>query len=205
MTVRHSVSPYVILHLSLSLITVARVHSTLQPCSSNQCDTARLESKLIRRSNDVHLIPWEWTLVFKRGSTPRVPTTTSSYEATTPRYEECSRFSSGALLYSHSPLFSHPLTIVKITHFSATYIFCKLLHIFARWWCDLTMTNFYRRSSNCQLHNTVQIVVVSMTVLTTMTTHNTALGTTVLNAPHFLCPAKVSAHVCLPLTYITID
>ncbi len=43
-------------HLSLSLVTVARVHSTPQPCSSNQCDTARLESKLTRCSNDVHLI-----------------------------------------------------------------------------------------------------------------------------------------------------
>ena len=48
--IRHSpVSPYVFLHLSLSLITVARVHSKSQPYSSNQCDTARLESKLTRR------------------------------------------------------------------------------------------------------------------------------------------------------------
>ena len=45
-TVKHPVSPYIFLHLSRSL-TVARVHSkTLHPCSSNQCDTARLESKL---------------------------------------------------------------------------------------------------------------------------------------------------------------
>jgi hypothetical protein len=35
-----------ICHISPSLITVARVHSTLHPSSSNQCDTARLESKL---------------------------------------------------------------------------------------------------------------------------------------------------------------
>ncbi len=47
--VRHSVLPYLFLHLSLSLVTVARVHSNSQPCSSNQCDTARLESKLTRR------------------------------------------------------------------------------------------------------------------------------------------------------------
>ncbi len=40
--------PMYILHLSLSLVTVARVHRTSQPCSSNQCDTARLESKLTR-------------------------------------------------------------------------------------------------------------------------------------------------------------
>ena len=47
-SVRHSVSPYIFLRLSLSLITVALMHSTLQPCSRNQCDTARLESKLTR-------------------------------------------------------------------------------------------------------------------------------------------------------------
>jgi hypothetical protein len=103
--IRHSVLPYVFLHLSLSMITVARVHSTLQPCSSNQCNTAHLEPKLTCRSNNNHLIPWEWTLVFKQGSTPRIPTTTSSYETTAPQYEECSRFFSGTLLYSHSSSF----------------------------------------------------------------------------------------------------
>jgi hypothetical protein len=42
----------------------------------------------------------------------------------------------------------------------------------------MTMTNFYRRLSNCQPHHTVQISAVSTTVLTTTTTtHNTALGT----------------------------
>jgi hypothetical protein len=56
--VTHSVSPYVYIHLSQSLITVDAMHSTLQPCSSNQCDTARLESKLTRRFKTyVHLIP----------------------------------------------------------------------------------------------------------------------------------------------------
>jgi hypothetical protein len=35
--------------------------------------------------------------------------------------------------------------------------------------------------------------------------HYTALGTTVLNAPHFLCRTKVSAHICLLLMYISID
>jgi hypothetical protein len=49
----YSLSPYVNINVSLSLITVARVDSTLQPCSSNQCDTARLT----RPSNRVHLIP----------------------------------------------------------------------------------------------------------------------------------------------------
>jgi hypothetical protein len=40
--------PKYIWHKSLSLITVARVHSTWQPCTSNQCNTTRLESKLTR-------------------------------------------------------------------------------------------------------------------------------------------------------------
>jgi hypothetical protein len=35
-----------ILPISPSLITVARMHSTLHPCSSNQFNTAQLESKL---------------------------------------------------------------------------------------------------------------------------------------------------------------
>jgi hypothetical protein len=38
-----------------------------------------------------------------------------------------------------------------------------------------------------------------MTVLTMTTTHNTAPNTTVPNAAHFLCPAKVSTHICLLL------
>jgi hypothetical protein len=41
------------------------------------------------------------------------------------------------------------------------------------------MTSFYHRLSNCQPHHTVQILVVSTTVLTMTTTHNTALGKTV--------------------------
>jgi hypothetical protein len=44
--VRHLVLPYVFLHQYLSLITVTHMHRTLQPCSSNQCNTAHLESKL---------------------------------------------------------------------------------------------------------------------------------------------------------------
>ncbi len=72
-----------ILHIRLSLITASCVHSTLQLCSSNQCNTAHLESKLTHRSNHVHLIPWDWTLVFKQGSTPRLPTTTPLYKSMT--------------------------------------------------------------------------------------------------------------------------
>jgi hypothetical protein len=99
-----------ILHISLSLITVSRVLSRLQPCSSNQCNTAHLESKLTCHSNHDDLIPWDWTLIFKRNPTPRIPTTTSRYKTTTPRYEECSRLLSGTLLYSHSPLISLTLS-----------------------------------------------------------------------------------------------
>ena len=96
---------------------------------------------------------------------------------------------------SQPPLFSTPLTIVKNNLFSATNIFhhyCTL-HIFAQQWCNLTMTSFYCRLPNCQSHHAVQILVVSTMVLTIPTTHNTALGTTVPNAPHFLARQK-SAH-----------
>jgi hypothetical protein len=102
----HSVLPYAILHLSLSLITFARVRSALQPYSSNQCNTARLESKLTRQFKTCSSHHMRLTPVFKQGSMPRIPTTTLSYETTTPpRYEECSRFFSGTLLYSHSSSF----------------------------------------------------------------------------------------------------
>jgi hypothetical protein len=47
--VRCSVLLYVSLHISQSLITVARMHSTSQPCSSSQCNTALPETKLTCR------------------------------------------------------------------------------------------------------------------------------------------------------------
>ena len=73
------------------------------------------------------------------------------------------------------------------------------------WWMNLTMTNFYRRSSNCQPHHTVHLSVVSTTVLTITTAHSTASSTTVLLAHHFLCPAIVRARLSLSLPYITIN
>ncbi len=156
--------------------------------------------------NDVRLISWDRTLVIKRGSTPRVPTTTSSYEATTPRYEECSRFTSGTLLCPHffltSSLFSQLSKLIILV--PLTFFLAHTVNFAQQWW-HLTMTNFYRRLSNCQPHHAVHISQAGTTVLTTMTTHNTALGITVPNAPHFLCPAKVRALICLPLMYITID
>ena len=100
---------------------------------------------------------------------------------------------------SHNCQFSHIL--VPLTNFT----YCTYFgHNDDDW---LTMMSFYLLPlSWCQPHLTVQILVVSTTVLTTTTMHHTALGTTVPNAPHFLCPAKVSTHICLPLMYyITID
>jgi hypothetical protein len=114
-----------------------------------------------------------------QGSMPCIPTTTPSRQTMPPQYGE--------------------LTICQNNHFSATYIFVTTAHI-----CT-TMTNFCRHLSNCQFHHTIQILVVITTVLTITTMHNTALGTTVPNAPHFLCQAKVSAHICLPIKYIMID
>ncbi len=81
------------------------------------------------------------------------------------------------------PHFSEPLTIFKNNHFSATHLFLAHTVISAQQWWHLTMASFYRCSSNCQRHHTVNISVASTTVLTTMTTHNTALGITVPNAP----------------------
>ncbi len=90
-----------------------------------------MESKLTRSSNHVHLISWDWTLVFKRGSTPRIPKTTSSYETTTPRYKKCSRLLSGTFLYSHSPIIFPTLSqlsklniLVPRTFFATTAHIC---------------------------------------------------------------------------------
>ncbi len=94
-----------------------------------------------------------------------------------------------------TPHFFTPLTIDKITHFSATYIFCN--------YCTYLHNKDY---SNCQPHHTVQIfVLVSTTVLTTTTTHNTALGTTAPNAPHFLCPEKAVHKSVNRFMYLMID
>jgi hypothetical protein len=106
--------------------------------------------------------------------------------------------------------FSEHLTIVKITHFSATYIFvnyCTYLHN------DDAIWPWHIFTAVCQIANLtilppVQILVVSTAVLTMTTTHNMALGTIVLNAPHFLlCPGEsqrthlstVNAHNARPI------
>jgi hypothetical protein len=104
------------------------------------------------------------------------------------------------------PLFPTPLTILNITHFSASHLSHFTAH-FCTSWCVLTMTNVYPRLSNCQPHHTVHIsVVVSTTVLTITTAHNMAISSIpVLIALHFLCTAIVCAHVPLTLVHITID
>jgi hypothetical protein len=128
-----------------------------------------------------------------------------SYKTTAPRYEECSRLHSGTLLYSHRPLISLTLSqlskliiLVPLTFFATTAHICMTMMRFDH-------DKFYRRLSNCQPHHTIQILVVRMMVLTLTTMHNRALSTRVPNALHFLCPAKVSAHICLPLMHITLD
>ena len=109
----------------------------------------------------------------------------------------------------HSPPLSPPpfftlLTIVQFTHFSAAYHF-YFLHMFKAQWWWFTMTRFYPPLSWCHIHQAMWISVDSTMVLTTTTTHSTALGATLPNAPHFLRPAKVSAHICLRWMYIMLD
>ena len=164
--------------------------------------------KTLVDSNHVHLIPWAWTLIFKRDSTPRVPTTTPQHETTSPRNEECSSLfqrntphlsdlSSLARLHSSHNCRNNSF-LVPLTFSAHTAHICTT-------WMKLTMTNFYRRSSNCQPHHTVHLSVVSTTVLTITTAHSTASSTTVLLAHHFLCPAIVRARLSLSLPYITIN
>jgi hypothetical protein len=69
------------------------------------------------------------------------------------------------------------------------------------------MTNFYRRSSNCQPHHAVHISVASTTVLTTTTMH-TALGTTVPNAQsqtHHTSSGGKSQHTHLSTVIVHIN
>ncbi len=82
---------------------------------------------------------------------------------------------------AHSPLISSLLSqLTKLINLVPLTFFVTTAHI-----CTTTMRfdhdNFYRHLSNCQPHHTVHILVVSTMVLTITTTHNTALGATVLN------------------------
>ena len=70
--------------------------------------------------------------------------------------------SSALISSSLLPLLSQLSKIIILV--PLTFFLAHTVNYAQRWW-HLTMTNFYRRSSNCQLHHTVQISVVSTTVL----------------------------------------
>ena len=127
-----------ILHISASLITVARVRSTLHPCSSNQCDTARLESKLTS-IQIMHISSHEIVHSFLYDTQrPSYQNPQRRHVAVRLRNEERPSVFFGTLPVfrtSRSPSFLTPLTILKITHFSATHLFqlyCTYLHIMMR-------------------------------------------------------------------------
>jgi hypothetical protein len=132
-----SIELYIFLHISLSLITISSAHRTLQPCSSNQCDTARLESKLTRRSNHVHLTSHEIEHSFSydyeaqrfvyrrlRRRTKRRLRDTRSVPGTT--------FFPGTLLRSQPPLISLTFSQLSKQHILELITFLLLLHIFAQ-------------------------------------------------------------------------
>ena len=164
--------------------------------------------KTLIDSNHAHLIPWDCAFIFVQHSTPVVPKPT----ATTRRCTSEKRRASLSVLWntpcssdlslSLAPHSSHNCRnnsfLVPLTFSAHTAHICTT-------WMKLTMTNFYRRLSNCQPHHTVHISVVSTTVLTLTTAHNTATSTAVLLAHHFLCPAIVRARLSLSLPYITIN
>jgi hypothetical protein len=89
----------------LSLLPICTVHHNRAPGTSATPHVWNQNSLV--DSKHVHLIPWDWTLVFKWGSTPPIPVTTLSYQTTTQRYKECSRFFSGTLPQFTAPSFLH--------------------------------------------------------------------------------------------------
>ncbi len=84
------------------------------------------------------------------------------------------------------PHFSDPLTIVKNNHFSATYIFVTTAYI-----CT-TMMSFDQDNSLPPF--------IKLSTSPYCTNINSRYNGTHYNdnAQHFLCPAKVSAHICVP-------
>ena len=179
------------------------MHSTLHPCSSNQFDTAWLESKLT--SIQIMLISSHEIEHWFSNHTQR-PLYQNPHRRMTLYLWEMRSVPQCSLDHpcSHSSSVSHSSHNVKITHFSTTYLFqlyCTYLHIMMGFNPD----TFIRRLSNFQPHHTAHISVVSTTVHTITTAHNAAISIPVLIALHFLCMAKVCAHVRLMLVHITID
>ncbi len=181
------------------------MHSKSQPCSSNQCDTARLESKLTRHFKMMFIssqIEHSFSnkaqrLVYRRQRCRTKRRLRDTRSVADSHLVHSSTLISPSFLHSSHNCQNNTI-LVPLTIFVITAHICTMMMQFDH-------DKFCRRLSNCQLHHTVQISVVSTTVLTMMTTHNTALGITVPSAPHFLCPARVSTHIYLPLMYITID
>ncbi len=92
---------------------------------------------------------------------------------------------------SQPPLFFTSLTIVKITHFSDTYIFVITAHIcitLMQFDCKKFLPPFVKLSTSPYCTN-----------------YSSQYNGTVRNAQHFLCPENISAHICLPLIHITLD
>ena len=111
-------------------MSVARVHSTtLQPFSSNQCNTASLESKLTCWFKTCSPHSMRLNTRFQARLNASYTDDHAIVQTTTPWYTEWSRFFSATL--PHSPLLSSFLTIVKNNHFSANYIFFTTAYIFA--------------------------------------------------------------------------
>ena len=191
-----------VLHISSSLITVAGMHST--PCSSNQCNTAQLESKLtlihIMLISSHEIGHW-FSNNAQRPSYQNPYRRTKLYAWETRSVPQCS--------LERPPLAPHlfltpRLTICQNNHFCAIYIFCHYctyLHNNDEFW------PWQIFAAICQIVNLTipyDISVVSTTVLTIMTAHNTAISIPVLIAFHFLCMAIVQTHVCLTFVHKTI-
>jgi hypothetical protein len=87
------------------LLPVCTVHYNRAPVSSATPHVWNQNSLV--NSKHVHLIPWDWTLIFEQGSTPCIPKLLS-YKTMTLQYEECSRLFSGTLpQLTQPPSFLH--------------------------------------------------------------------------------------------------
>jgi hypothetical protein len=114
---RTSYRPIDILQISLSLLNAARVHSTLQPCSSNQCDTARLELKLTRFQTRLNASYTDYRRLRRR---------------TKQRLHNTRSVADSSLVHSSvhiPPHFFTPLTIVKNNHLVPLTFFVTTAHI----------------------------------------------------------------------------
>ena len=118
-------------HLSLSLITVARVHWTLQPCSSNQCDTARLETNSFvdsKTCSNMFISSHEIEHSFSNEAQRLVYR--QQRRRTKQRHRNTRIVADSYLVHSPSaqpPHFFTPHTICQNNHFSATHLFLHIL------------------------------------------------------------------------------